>query len=683
MSHPPARPPAPASHDPGLRRTVRLLVFAAGLVLAGQIWWSQIGELRRSLGQRHSGLAWPDVADPQYARLVDEVARHIPPDTAYLHLASWPRERRMRIELFDRIAYTGSRYQPLHEAGPDAILEVMRHREIRWLLVDPVPSPFSPFAPPPAGLAARLLDTGRLHPVPLGPTASGGVHLLTSAPEPAGLPAAAPPARSPLPAARRGGLPGPVALVLWTAILAGVGLAAVGLPPAAGGGAGNLALRGATAALAGAVLVHLAAQLLTLAGVPLALTSWPAAALLLALIARLGRGIGCAAAGKCRQDAAPATSRAAAVPLPGVPAPRALAVVIGLQLAYLVVLTAARPLQDGDALADWVYKARAFERARAIELAPPAHPASGFHSYYPTLIPALGALGLMLGGEADPEQLRWQGLFWFALFLAGLDGIARRAGAGGQTRLALLALLLASGHLLYEHASTAMADLPLAAAVALLLAQLPWPGAEPAPERGVCSLAGAFALTAACACKLEGTPQAGILILPLLLVSTRRHGARQALRAAAPLAGAAALALLPWLLLLLRAGIRIDSEHIDRFRLSGLPEIAGAMLAAPAHPYYWGVLAPGALALWLTHRSAGSRPVPGWIAAALGLEVALIAGAYLFTSYHGPQLRAQIGYTLNRLYLHVLPVAWLALAFLARPPRPAPDPQAGLQAAPP
>ena len=45
----------------------------------------------------------------------------------------------------------------------------------------------------------------------------------------------------------------------------------------------------------------------------------------------------------------------------------------------------------------------------------------------------------------------------------------------------------------------------------------------------------------------------------------------------------------------------------------------------------------------------------------------MIAGAYLLTSYHGPQLAAQIGYTLNRLYLHVLPLAWAALSSLAQP----------------
>jgi hypothetical protein len=219
-----------------------------------------------------------------------------------------------------------------------------------------------------------------------------------------------------------------------------------------------------------------------------------------------------------------------------------------------------------------------------------------------------------------------------------------------------------NGTVFIVHLYIAYADLPLAfftlGGAGLLYLWL----ADAAP-RGSLSLA-ACCLAGIAWCKYEGPPLAATLLLAAALTLIWLRPARWPRRLALlaiPLAGLAA-GYLPWRLFALKQQLVIGADHVQNFYPHQLLQAIGYLLAGLLNPFYFGFIWPAlALALILAGRRLWRSPRLFLAIFVVG-NLAAILLAYAVAPTSAAEFPAYVRATLDRLLLHLTPVAALLLA---------------------
>jgi hypothetical protein len=315
------------------------------------------------------------------------------------------------------------------------------------------------------------------------------------------------------------------------------------------------------------------------------------------------------------------------------------------------------PVWAWDAVATWGCKARIFYTTRGLDLA-----CIEAHNYYPNLIPLLLSYLYFALGQVNDYLAKVIFPLWGALLLTLLYSLSVRMGLRRGWALGLTAFLALNGTVFMVHLYIAYADLPLAfftlGGAGLLYLWL----AEAAPP-------GSLPLTACCLagmawCKYEGLPLAATLILAAALTLAwlrPQHWGRRLGHLAVPLVGLV-IGYLPWRLYTLQQQLEIGADHIQSFYPHQMVKAMGSLLTVLINPFYFGFLWP-ALALALIGAGRGLWRSPRLFLALLvvGNLVAIIL-AYGVAPTAAAEFPAYVRATLDRLLLHLTPVAALLLA---------------------
>jgi hypothetical protein len=344
---------------------------------------------------------------------------------------------------------------------------------------------------------------------------------------------------------------------------------------------------------------------------------------------------------------------------------------LGLVFLYALPRAALYPMWAWDAVATWGCKARIFYDTKGLDLT-----CIDAHNYYPNLIPLLLSYLYFAIGQVNDYLVNAIFPLWGALLLGLLYSLAARLGLSRRFALGLTAFLALNGTVFIVHLYIAYADLPLACftlgSAALLYLWL----ADAAP-RGSLTLAACF-LAGMAWCKYEGPPLAATLILAaaLTLVWLRPAGwVRRLGQLSVPLAGLAA-GYLPWRLFIVQQKLEIGADHIQSFYPHQMVQAIYYLLAGLLEPFYFGFLWPAlALALVLAGKRLWRSPML-FLALFVGGNLVAIILAYAVAPTSAAEFPAYVRATLDRLLLHLSPVAALLLALGLRDldPAPASDP---------
>jgi hypothetical protein len=324
---------------------------------------------------------------------------------------------------------------------------------------------------------------------------------------------------------------------------------------------------------------------------------------------------------------------------------------------YALPRAALYPVWAWDAVATWGCKARIFYATRGLNLT-----CIEAHNYYPNLIPLLLSYLYFAVGQVNDYLAKVIFPLWGALLLTLFYSLTVRLGLSRRRALGLTAFLALNGTVFIIHLYIAYADLPLAfftlggaGLLYLWLAEAGPPGSLPLTA---CCLAGMAW------CKYEGPPLAATLILAAALTLAwlrPEHWVRRLGHLAVPLVGLA-VGYLPWRLFTLHQKLEIGADHIQNFYPHQMIKAIGYLLTTLVNPFYFGFLWP-ALALALI--AAGQRL---WRSPRLFLAL-LVAGnlvaiilAYAVAPTAAAEFPAYVRATLDRLLLHLTPVAALLLA---------------------
>lgn len=324
---------------------------------------------------------------------------------------------------------------------------------------------------------------------------------------------------------------------------------------------------------------------------------------------------------------------------------------------YVLLRATLYPMWAWDEVATWGCKARIFYTSRGLNLA-----CIEAHNYYPNLIPLLLSYLYFCLGQVNDALAKAVFPLWGALLLTLLYSLAKRLGLGRSQALGLAAFLALNGTVFVVHLYIAYADLPLAfytlGGAGLLYLWL----ADTAP-RGSLLLA-ACCLAAMAWCKYEGPPLAATLLLAAaltLLWLRPAHWLRRLCCLAVPLAGLI-LGYLPWRLFAVQQKLEIGADHIQSFYPQQLVKAVLYLLAGLAEPFYFGFLWPAlALALILAGKRSWRSPRL-FLALFVGGNLLAIILAYAVAPTAAAEFPAYVRATLDRLLLHLTPVAALLLA---------------------
>jgi hypothetical protein len=330
---------------------------------------------------------------------------------------------------------------------------------------------------------------------------------------------------------------------------------------------------------------------------------------------------------------------------------------LGAVFLYALPRAVLYPMWAWDAVATWGCKARIFYTVRGLDLT-----CINAHNYYPNLIPLLLSYLYFALGQVNDYLTKLIFPLWGALLLTLLYNLTVRLGLSRRRALALAAFLALNGTVFIVHLYIVYADLPLAfftlGGAGLLYLWL----ADAAP-RGSLNLA-AGCLAGMAWCKYEGPPLAATLLLAaaLTLVWLRppRWPRRMALLGI-PLAGLVA-GYLPWRLFALKQQLVIGADHIQNFYPHQFFKAIGYLLAGLGNPFYFGFIWPAlALALILSGRRLWRSPRLFLALFVIGNLAAIIL-AYAVAPTSAAEFPAYVRATLDRLLLHLTPVAALLLA---------------------
>jgi len=330
---------------------------------------------------------------------------------------------------------------------------------------------------------------------------------------------------------------------------------------------------------------------------------------------------------------------------------------LGLVFLYALPRAALYPMWAWDAVATWGCKARIFYTTQGLDLI-----CIDAHNYYPNLIPLL--LSYLYFALAQVNASLAQAIFplWGALLLGLLYSLALRLGLSRRSALGLTAFLALNGTVFIVHLYIAYADLPLAGftlgGAGLLYLWLA--GAAP---RGSLTLA-AGSLAGMAWCKYEGPPLAATLILAAALTLAwlrPAHWGRRLGQLTVPLAGLV-VGYLPWRLFTVQQKLEIGADHIQGFYPQQMVQGVYHLLAGLVQPFYFGFLWPAlALALVLAGKRLWRSPML-FLALFVGGNLVAIVLAYAVAPTAAAEFPGYVRATLDRLLLHLTPVAALLLA---------------------
>jgi hypothetical protein len=330
---------------------------------------------------------------------------------------------------------------------------------------------------------------------------------------------------------------------------------------------------------------------------------------------------------------------------------------LGIVFLYALPRAALYPMWAWDAVATWGCKARIFYASRGLDLT-----CIDAHNYYPNLIPLLLSYLYFALGQVNDSLAKVIFPLWGALLLGLLYSLAARLGLSRRSALGLAAFLALNGTVFIVHLYIAYADLPLAfftlGGAGLIYLWL----ADAAPR-------GSLTLSACCLagmawCKYEGPPLAATLLLAaaLTLAWLRPAGwVRRLTQLSVPLVGLV-VGYLPWRLFAVQQKLEIGADHIQGFYPHQMVKAIFYLLAGLVEPFYFGFLWPAlALALILAGNRLWRSPRL-FLALFVGGNLLAIILAYAVAPTGAAEFPAYVRATLDRLLLHLTPVAALLLA---------------------
>ncbi|MFW6113261.1 MAG: hypothetical protein ACOC8G_02965, partial [Thermodesulfobacteriota bacterium] len=314
------------------------------------------------------------------------------------------------------------------------------------------------------------------------------------------------------------------------------------------------------------------------------------------------------------------------------------------------------PMWAWDAFATWGFKAQVFYERQAVDL-------SGFeaHNYYPNLVPLLLTYLYLWLGQVNDHLVKLVFPLWGAALLGLLLVMLRRVGLNRTRSLGISAFLALNGLTFVTHLHIAYADLALTyytlGAAGFIYLWLS--GAAP---RGTMPLAAWF-FAGLPWCKFEGLPLAASILLAAGLTLLWLRPPRLARRLASltwPVAGLL-LGYLPWRLFMASRGLETGADHILGFYPQQLLQALPTFFWALINPTLFGVLWPATLvALVLLGKKLVTTPRL-FLALFLGGNFAAILLAYAVAPTSPAEFHMYVRATLDRLLLHLTPVAALAL----------------------
>jgi hypothetical protein len=234
-------------------------------------------------------------------------------------------------------------------------------------------------------------------------------------------------------------------------------------------------------------------------------------------------------------------------------------------------------------------------------------------------------------------------------------------GLGRTQALGVTTFFALNGTVFVVHLYIAYADLPLAY-FALAGAGLLYLWLTDRSPRGGLALAACF-LAGLAWCKYEGPPLAAtVLLAAALTLAWLRPPDLKArfLGLGLPLLGLAA-GFLPWRLFAAWRHLEMGADHIQGLYPQQFLEAASYLLTALADPFNFGVLWPGlVLALIFCGRSLWLSPRL-FLALFLGGNLLAILVAYGVAPTSAAEFDMYVRATLDRLLLHITPVAALLI----------------------
>ncbi|MFW6126955.1 MAG: hypothetical protein ACOC6K_01950, partial [Thermodesulfobacteriota bacterium] len=314
------------------------------------------------------------------------------------------------------------------------------------------------------------------------------------------------------------------------------------------------------------------------------------------------------------------------------------------------------PMWAWDAIATWGFKAKVFYGREAVDL-------KGFeaHNYYPNLVPLLLTYLYLWLGQVNDHLVKLVFPLWGAALLGLLFVLLRRLGLNRTRSLGVIAFLALNGVTFITHLHIAYADMALTyftlGAGGFLYLWL----RNDAP-RETMPLA-AFFFAGLTWCKFEGLPLAGSMLLAAgltLLWLRPPHLTRRLASLAWPVAGLI-LGYLPWRLFMASQGIVTGADHILGFYPQQLFQAFPTFLWALGYPTLFGILWPATVvALVLFGRKIFTTPRL-FLALFLGGNFLAILLAYAVAPTSPAEFHMYVRATLDRLLLHLTPVAALAI----------------------
>jgi len=329
---------------------------------------------------------------------------------------------------------------------------------------------------------------------------------------------------------------------------------------------------------------------------------------------------------------------------------------LGAVLAFALLRAMLYPMWAWDAIATWGCKARIFYVTRGVDLT-----CIDAHNYYPNLLPLLLSYLYFCLGQVNDYLVSGVFPLWGGLLLGLLYSLSLRLGLSRRQALGLTAFLVLNGTVFIVHLYIAYADLPLAF-FALGAAGLLYLWLSDTAPRG--SLALTAALLAGMAwCKYEGPPLAATLLLAatLTLAWLRPAGWRRRLGLLLIPAAGLLAGYLPWRLFSMQHDLVIGADHIQSFYPQQFTAGVSYLLAGLAQPYYFGVLWPALLLACIFSGPRLWRSPRLFLALFLGGNLLAIILAYAVAPTSPAEFPSYVRATLDRLLLHITPVAALLL----------------------
>jgi len=329
---------------------------------------------------------------------------------------------------------------------------------------------------------------------------------------------------------------------------------------------------------------------------------------------------------------------------------------LALLLLFATLRATFYPMWAWDEIATWGCKAQVYFMSLSLDLT-----CIEAHNYYPNLVPFLLTYLYLCLGQVNDHLAKAVFPLWGAMLLVILGFLLRRMGLTRTQTRGTVAFFALNGTVFIVHLHLAYADLALAY-FALGGAGLIYLWLQDKAPRG--SLAVAAVMFAGMAwCKYEGPPLAGTVLLAaaLTLLWLRPPGlGGRLLRLGIPGAGLAS-GYLPWKVYLIKNQIEAGSDHIMGFYPHQLLPSLGYLVDGLFNPFYFGILWPAAfLALvWAGRRLFNSASL--FLALFLGGNLLAVILAYVVAPTGAAEFEMYVRATLDRLLLHLTPVAALAV----------------------